>query len=125
MLIGRSAFASVKAADPDGAAGVETEDFVEGIDHRRGRRDDRAAEDGHLALIHVAAPDGEAAVDDREDAQDETEHHDDGQAVADAGLEGGGIKAGALGESGHDVEREQGRDGEQGAQTRTDFLWNE
>jgi hypothetical protein len=30
-----------------------------------------------------------------------------------------------LREGGQDVEREQGRDGEHGAHTRTDFFWNE
>src|SRR5208282_640179 len=30
-------FQSLKTADADGAAGVNAEDFVEGIDHRRGR----------------------------------------------------------------------------------------
>ena len=76
----------LEVADADGAVGIEAEDFVEGIDHRRSRRDDRAADDGHLALVNVAAPDGEAAVDDGGDAQHETEHHDDGQTVADAGF---------------------------------------
>jgi len=110
-------FQSLKTADADGAAGVNAEDFVEGIDHRRSRRDDQPAEDGHLALVHVAAPDGEAAVDDREDAQDETEHHDYGQAVADAGLQIGGTEGGALGEGGNGVECEQGRNGEERAVT--------
>ena len=112
---------SIKSADADGAAGVEAEDFVEGIDHRRGRRDDQSAEDGHFALVHVAAPDGEAAIDDREDAQDEPEQHDDGQAVTDDGLQGGGTEGGALGEGGNGVECEQGRHGEERTQPRTDF----
>jgi hypothetical protein len=57
-------FVLAKGADADRAAGVEAEDFVERIDHRRGGGDDGSAEDGHLALIHVPAPDGEAAIDD-------------------------------------------------------------
>ena len=123
--MGCPVFASIKTADADGAAGVEAEDFVEGEHRRRGRRDDRAAEDGHLALVHVAATDGKAAVDDGEDAQDETEHHDHGETVADAGLQGGGVERRALRKGGQDVEREQGRDGERGAQARPDFFRNE
>ena len=106
-----------EVADADGAVGIEAEDFVKGIDHRRSRRDDRAADDGHLALVHVAAPDGEAAVDDGGDAEDEAEHHDHGETVADAGLEVGGTEAGPLREGGHGVEGEQGRDGEERAVT--------
>jgi len=45
------------------------------------------------ALVNVTAPDGEAAVDDREDASTTAEHHDNGQAVADAGLQVGGVEA--------------------------------
>ncbi len=56
--------AGSESADADGAVGIEAEDFEEGEDDRRSRRDDRAADDGHLALVNVAAPDGEAAVDD-------------------------------------------------------------
>ena len=115
----------LKAADANRAVAVQPEDFVEGIYRRRGRRDDRAAEDGHLALVHVAAPDGEAAVDDGGDAQHKAEHHDHGQTVADAGLQVGGVEGRALREGGQDVEREQGRDGERGAQTRPDFFRNE
>ena len=81
-----SRFAWLEGADADGAVGIEAKDFVEGIDHRRGRRDDRAADDGHLALVNVAAPDGEAAVDDGGDAEHKTEHHNHGQTVADAGF---------------------------------------
>ena len=117
--------ACLEVADADRAVAVQPEDFVEGEDDGRGRRDDRPADDGHLALVHVAAPDGEAAVDDGEDAQHEAEHHDDGQTVADAGFQVGGVEGRALREGGQDVEREQGRDGEQGAQTRPDFFWNE
>ena len=117
--------AGLKAADADRAVAVQAEDFVEGEHRRRGRRDDRAAEDGHLALVHVAAPDGEAAVDDGGDAQHKPEHHNHGQTVADAGFQVGGVERRALREGGQDVEREQGRDGERGAQTRPDFFWNE
>jgi len=110
-------FGWLEIADTDRAVGVEAEDFIEGIDHRRGRRDDGAADDGHLALVNIAAPDGEAAVDDRRDAQDETEHHDYGETVADAGLQVGGIEAGALGKGGEGIEREQCRNGEERAET--------
>ena len=40
-------------------------------------------------------------------------------------LQVGGVEGRALREGGQDVEREQGRDGEQGAQTRPDFFRNE
>ena len=120
--LGRSWFdLRLEVADADGAVGVEAEDFVEGIDHRRGRRDDRAADDGHLALVNIAAPDGEAAVDDGGDAEDEAEHHDHGETVADAGFQVGGTEGRALGESGDGVEGEQGGDGEERAQTRAEF----
>jgi len=108
---------SLEGAHADSAAGVEAEDFEEGIDHRRRRGNDGSAENGHLALVHVAAPDGEAAIDDREDAQDETEHHDYGQTVADAGLQGGGTEGGALRKGGPGVEREQGCNGEERTET--------
>ena len=111
----------LERADADRAVGVEAEDGVEGIDHRRSRRDDRAADDGHLALVNVAAPDGEAAIDDGGDAEDEAEHHDDGETVADAGLEVGGTERRALGKSGDGVEGEQGGHGEERAQPRTEF----
>ena len=68
MLVGGWGLVLVQAvsesADADGAVGIEAEDFEEGENDRRSRRDDRAADDGHLALVNVAAPDGEAAVDD-------------------------------------------------------------
>ena len=111
----------LEIADANRAVGIEAEDFVEGIDHRRGCRDDRAADDGHLALVHIAAPDGEAAVDDGRDAEDESEHHDDGDAVADAGFQVGGTERRALGESGDGVEGEQGGHGEERTQTRAEF----
>ena len=114
-----------EVADANGAIGIQPEDFVEGEDDGRSRRDDRSADDGHLALIHVAAPDGKTAVDDGENAKNEAEHHDDGKAVAEAGFQVGGIEGRALREGGQDVEREQDRDGEHGAHPRTDFLWNE
>ena len=85
-----------ESADADGAVGVEAEDFEEGENDRRGSRDDRAADDGHLALVNVATPDGEAAVDDARNAEHETEHHDYGETVADAGLEVGGTERGGL-----------------------------
>lgn len=105
----------LEIADADGAAGIETKDDIEGIDHSGGRSDDRPANDGHLALIHVAAPDGEAAVDDSGNAEDESEHHDYGQTVADAGLEVGGVEPGPLRKGGDGVEGEQGCDGEEQA----------
>lgn len=104
---------SLKIADPDRAVGIKTEDYVEGIDHGGSRSDNRSADDGHLALIHVAAPDGKAAIDHCGNAEHEAEHHDDGQAVADAGFEVGGIESRPLGKGRDGVEREQGRDGQE------------
>ncbi len=103
----------LEVADADRAVRVEAEDFVEGKDGCRCSRDDRAADDGHLALVNIPAADGEAAVDDGGDAKHKAEHHDYGQTVADAGFQVGGIEGRALGEGGRDVEREQGRDGEE------------
>ena len=51
------------------------------------------------------------------DAQHKAEHHDDGQAVADAGFQVGGVEGRALRERGHGIEGEQGRNREQGTQT--------
>src|SRR5881392_744589 len=86
-------------ADANGAVRVEAEDLVKGKDDRRCSRDDRAADNAHLALVNIAATDGEPAVDDRRNAEDKAEHHDYGKAVADAGLEVGGVEAAArLGE---------------------------
>ena len=99
-LVIRSGFALSEGADADGAVGVEAEDFEEGENDRRSSRDDRAADDGHLALVNVATPDGEAAVDDARNAEDEAEHHDYGEAVADAGLEVGGTEGCGLCEAG-------------------------
>ncbi len=108
-----------EVADADGAVRVNAEDFVKG-EHGSGRsRDDRAANDTHFALVNVAAPDGEPAVDDGRDAEDETEHHDHGKAVADTGLEFGGVER--LREGRHGVEGEDGSGREDGGQPRTDF----
>jgi hypothetical protein len=111
----------LEIADADRAVGIDAEDGVEGIDHRRGRRDDETADDGHLALVNVTAPDGETAVDDARDAQDEAEHHDDGETVADARSQVGGTEGRALGKSGDGVECEQGGNGEERAKPRADF----
>ncbi len=81
--------ARLKISDADAAIRVEAEDFVEREDDCRSSRDNRAADDGHFSLVHVAAPDGEAAVDNRRNAEHETEHHDYGKAVTNAGLEVG------------------------------------
>src|SRR5208282_1612202 len=59
-LLGQG-FALSEGADADGAVGVEAEDFEEGENDRRSSRDDRAADDGHLALVNVVTQDGEAA----------------------------------------------------------------
>jgi len=64
--------------------------------------------------------DGEAAVDDGRDAEDESEHHDDGDAVADAGFQVGGTERRALGESG-DALRANKRHGEERTQTERSF----
>ena len=81
-------------------------------------------DDTHLALVNIAAPDGEPAIDDSRNAEDEAEHHDDGEAVADAGLEVGGIEAGAaarLCERGNGVENENRGDIKDGGTPRTNF----
>jgi len=114
-------FFRLKIADANGAVRIEAEDFVEGINHGGRGSDDRAADDGHFALVNVAAPDGEAAVDDGRDAEDEAEHHDYGETVADARSQIGGTERRALGESGDGVEREQRGDGEKRAEPRADF----
>ena len=111
----------LERADTDGAVRIQAEDGVEGIDHGRGRRDDRAADDGHLALVNVTATDGEAAIDDGGDAEDEAEHHDYGEAVADAGLEVGGTERGGLCPSRDGVEGEDGGGDEERRQPRTVF----
>ena len=113
---------NLETADTNCAVCVQSEDFVKGEHRRRCCRDDGAADDGHFALVHIAATDGEPAVDDGGDPKDKAEHHDYGQTVADAGLEVGGVERRALREGRQDVEREQGRDGEQGAQTCAGFF---
>ena len=74
---------------------------------------------GAPPLAHIAAPDGEAAVDDTGNAEDETEHHNHGEAVADAGLEFGGVER--LPERGDGVEGEDGGDREERRQPRMNF----
>jgi len=110
-----------EGADANGAVGVEAEDFEEGENDRRSSRDDRAANDGHLALVHVATPDGEAAVDDARNAEHETEHHDYGETVADAGLEVGGTEGGGLRPRREGVKGEDGGSHEERRQPRTVF----
>ena len=110
-----------EVADTDRAVGIKAEDFVEREHCRRSGRDDRAADDGHLALVNIAAPDGEAAVDDSGDAEHKAEHHNDGKTVADAGPQVGGIEGRALGKSGNGIECEQGGNGEERAKPRADF----
>src|SRR5438067_13835617 len=86
-------FAGLKIPDAHRTVRVEPEDFEERKYDCRSRRDDGPADNGHFALVHVAAPDGKAAVDDRGYAQHKAEHHDDRQAVAYAGFQVGGIEA--------------------------------
>src|SRR5438128_5004195 len=106
-------------ADADSTVRVEAEDFVKGKDDRRSSRDDCAADDAHLALVNIAAPDGEPAIDDGRNAEDETEHHDYGKAVADAGLEvGGGETACPLRKRREGVQEKHRRDHEHGAEPR-------
>ena len=106
-----------EVADADGAVGINAEDFVKGEDRCGCGGDDGAADDGHLALVNVTAPDGEAAVDDGGDAENETEHHDHGETVTDAGLEVGGIERGALSKGADRVEGEER--GQQQCQAQT------
>ena len=108
-----------EVADTDTAVRVNAEDFVERKNDCRGSRDDCAADDGHLALVNVAPPDGEAAVDDTSDAEHETEHHNHGEAVADACLEFGGIEC--LPEGGQGVEGEDGGNRKERRQPRANF----
>ena len=108
-----------EVADANAAVRINAEDFVERKDDCRGCRDDRAADDGHLALVNVAAPDGEAAVDDTGNAEDETEHHNHGEAVADAGLEFSGVER--LPEGGQGVEGEDGGNRQERWQPRVNF----
>jgi len=110
-----------EGADADGAVRIQAEDGVEGIDHRRGRRDNRAADDGHLALVNITAPDGEAAVDDGGDAEDEAEHHDHGKTVADAGFQVGGTECGGLGHGREGVEGDDGGGQDERRRPRADF----
>src|SRR5580658_2943504 len=56
--VGRSWFDGLEVADANRAVRIEAEDFVEGINHGGRGGDDRAADDGHFALVNVAAPDG-------------------------------------------------------------------
>ncbi len=102
-------FVWLEVADADGGVAIKAKDFVEGKDHGGGGGNDGPADDGHFALVHIATPDGETAVDDGRDAEDEAEHHDYGEAVADAGLEVGGTERRALREGGHGIKREQSR----------------
>src|SRR5207302_1005876 len=116
--------AGSEVADADAAVRIEAEDFVKGEHDRRSSRDDRAANDRHLALVNIAAPDGEAAVDDSGDAKDEPEHHDYGQTVADAGLEVRGIETGAaacLRECGNGVEDQDRGDRDERRKSRANF----
>lgn len=113
-----------EVANTHRAVGIKAKDFVEGEHRRRSCGNDRAADDGHLALVNIAAPDGKAAVDDSGDPKDKAEHHDYGETVADAGFQVGGIERRALGKSGDGVEREQGGDGEERTKPRDGF-WRE
>src|SRR6266511_5722421 len=106
-------------ADANGAVRVEAEYFVKGKDDRRSSRDDRAADNAHFALVNIAATDGEPAVNNRRNAEDKAEHHDYGKAVADAGLEIGGVETAAcLRERGQRVEEKHRRDHEHRAKPR-------
>ena len=108
MVAGRAPRSAwLEVADAYGTVRVEAEDFVEGKYRRRRRRDNRAADDGHLALIHVTAPDCKAAVDDCRNPENKAEHHDNREAIADAGFEIGRVKARALGKGLHCVKRQQ------------------
>ena len=86
----------LEVANANGTVGIEAENGVEGIDHCRSRRDDKSADNGHFALINVAATDGETAVNNARNAEHKTEHHDYGQTIAQAGFQVGGIEARAL-----------------------------
>jgi len=53
-----------KVADADAAVRIEAEDFVEREYNCRSSRDNRTANNGHLALVNIATADGEAAIND-------------------------------------------------------------
>jgi hypothetical protein len=101
----------LEVANAHGTVGIEAENGVEGIDHCRGGGDDESADYGHFALVNVAAPDGEATVNDARDPKHKTEHHNYGQTIAQAGFQIGGIKARALRHSRSSVEYKQGSEG--------------
>jgi len=82
-----SCFRVLKGANADGTAGINAEDFVEGVNRSRCRRDDRAANNGHFALVNVTAPNGKSAIDDGGNPQHKAKHHDYRQTVADAGFQ--------------------------------------
>jgi hypothetical protein len=109
----------LEIADANGAVRVDAEDFIEGENGRRSSRDDRPTDNAHFALVNVTAPDGESAVDDRRDAEDESEHHDYRETVADAGLQLSGVER--LREGRHGVEGEEGGGHEERGQPRTNF----
>lgn len=109
---GSGRWGGLEAADADGAVRVEAEDFVEREHDGRSRRDDCAADDGHLALVHVAPPNRKPAINHRRDAKHEPEHHDHGETVADARLQVGRVEPDALREGGYALEREQRGHGE-------------
>jgi len=98
-----SFLARSEIADADAAVSVNAEDAIKRKDDSGGGGDDRPTDDGHLALVNIAAPDGEAAVDDTGDTENETEHHNHGETVADAGLEVGGVEPRALRKGGERI----------------------
>jgi hypothetical protein len=116
--------AGLEIADANTAVRVDTEDFVEGEYHCGSSRDNCAADDGHLPLINITAPDGETTVDHRRNAQHESEHHDHGEAVADAGLQVRGAEARTatrLREGGEGVEEEDRGDRKERSNPRASF----
>lgn len=110
-----------ETTDANGTVGIEAEDFEKGENDRRSSCDNRSANDGHLPLINITTSDGEAPVDDARNAEDEAEHHDYGETVADARLEVCGTERRGLRERRERVEGEHRRCHENGRQPRANF----
>jgi hypothetical protein len=121
-VLGRVSACS-EVADTNGRIAVQAEDFEERVSDGRRCGNDGPADDGQLAGINIAAPDGETTGNDGRDAEHKTKQHDDRKTVADAGLEiGGGETAAAalLSECAHRVENNDRGDEQTRAKSRID-----
>ena len=82
----------LKCADADRGVGIEAEDFKEREGDGWCRGNYCPTDNGQFASIDIATSDRKPAGNDRRDAEHKAEKHDDGQAIADAGLEFGRIE---------------------------------